>query len=75
LAINGGTAALDTTCIESNEDVDMDDLNPESLWRFRIRNFGPLLVAMDSHGQSLYTAVKANAQAKRAEVLASLGVK
>ena len=75
LAIIGGTAALETTWIESIEDVDMDDLNPESLWRFRIRNFGPLLVAMDSHGQSLYTAVKANAQAKRAEVLASLGVK
>ncbi len=75
LAIIGGTAALETTWIESIEDVDMDDLNPESLWRFRIRNFGPLLVAMDSHGQSLYTAVKANAQAKRAEVLARLGVK
>ena len=75
LAIIGGTAALETTWIESIEDVDMDDLNPESLWRFRIRKFGPLLVAMDSHGQSLYTAVKANAQAKRAEVLASLGVK
>ena len=50
LAIVGGTAALETTWIEAIEDVDLDDLNPESLWHFRIRGFGPLLVAMDSHG-------------------------
>ena len=75
LAIVGGTAALETTWITQIEDVDMDDLNPESLWKFRIRNFGPLLVAMDSHGGSLYSVVKNDAQARRAEVLASLGVK
>lgn len=75
LAIVGGTAALETTWITQIEDVDMDDLNPESLWKFQIRNFGPLLVAMDSHGGSLYSVVKNDAQARRAEVLASLGVK
>jgi L(+)-tartrate dehydratase beta subunit len=75
LAIVGGTAALETTWIEQIEDVDLDDLNPESLWRFRIRNFGPLLVAMDSVGGSLYSAVKRDAQARRAQVLAGLGVK
>jgi L(+)-tartrate dehydratase beta subunit len=74
LAIIGGTAALETTWIEQIEDVDLDDLNPESLWRFRIRHFGPLLVAMDSHGGSLYDAVRDDAQARRAQVLASLGV-
>jgi len=75
LAIVGGTAALETTWIEQIEDVDLDDLNPESLWRFRIRNFGPLLVAMDSVGGSLYSAVKRDAQSRRAQVLAGLGVK
>ena len=75
LAIIGGTAALETTWIEAIEDVDLDDLNPESLWQFRIRNFGPLRVAMDAHGGSLYDAVSANAAAKRAAVLARLGVK
>ena len=33
LAIVGGTAALETTWIEQIEDVDLDDLNPESLWK------------------------------------------
>jgi len=75
LAIVGGTAALETTWIEQIEDVDLDDLNPESLWRFRIRDFGPLLVAMDSHGGSLYSVVAHDAQARRAQVLAGLGVK
>ncbi len=75
LAIVGGTAALETTWIEQIEAVDMDDLNPESLWKFRIRDFGPLLVAMDSFGASLYEVVRDDAQARRAEVLAGLGVK
>jgi L(+)-tartrate dehydratase beta subunit len=74
LAIVGGTAALETTWIEQIEDVDLDDLNPESLWKFRIRDFGPLLVGMDSHGNSLYNDVRTDVAARRAEVLASLGV-
>ena len=75
LAIVGGAAALETTWIEQIEDVDLDDLNPESLWRFRVRDFGPLLVAMDSHGASLYTELKKAAAGRRAAALASLGVK
>jgi len=75
LAVIGGAAALETTWIEQIEDVDLDDLNPESLWKFRVKGFGPLLVSMDSHGGSLYTEVNAQARAKRAAALASLGVK
>lgn len=74
LAIIGGTAALETTWIEKIEAVDLDDLNPESLWKFRIKAFGPLLVAMDSHCGSLYDEVKGNTASRRAEVLESLGV-
>ena len=75
LAIIGGTAALETTWIEAIEDVDLDDLNPESLWQFRIRDFGPLLVAMDSHGGSLYDTVDHAARNRRAAALAALNVK
>ena len=75
LAIVGGAAALETTWIEQIEDVDLDDLNPESLWKFRVKGFGPLLVSMDSHGGSLYTQVNDAARARRAAALASLGVK
>jgi len=75
LAIIGGAAALETTWVEAIEDVDLDDLNPESLWKFRVRGFGPLLVAMDSHGGSLYSRVRDAARGRRAEVLKRLGVR
>ena len=74
LAIIGGTAALETTWVEAIEDVDLDDLHPESLWKLRVRGFGPLLVAMDSHGASLYDKVNAEARARRAAALKQLGV-
>lgn len=75
LAIIGGTAALETTWIEAIEDVDLDDLNPESLWQFRVKNFGPLLVAIDAHGSSVYDKVQAQAAERRADALSALGVK
>ena len=75
LAVIGGAAALETTWIEQIEEVDLDDLNPESLWKFRVKGFGPLLVSMDSHGGSLYTQVNEAARSRRAAALASLGVK
>ncbi len=72
LAIIGGTAALETTWIERIEDVDLDDLNPESLWKFRIKDFGPLLVAMDAHGGSLYSSVRQRAEDRREAALEKL---
>ncbi len=75
LAVIGGTAALETTWVEAIEDVDLDDLHPESLWKFRVRGFGPLVVAMDSHGGSLYDAVNSSARARRAAALKHLGVR
>ena len=75
LAIIGGTAALETTWVEAIEDVDLDDLHPESLWKFRVRGFGPLVVAMDSRGGSLYSQVRSDSRERRAQALASLGVK
>jgi L(+)-tartrate dehydratase beta subunit len=75
LAVIGGAAALETTWVEQIEDVDLDDLNPESLWKFRVKGFGPLLVSMDSHGGSLYTEVNKAARARRDAALVSLGVK
>jgi L(+)-tartrate dehydratase beta subunit len=75
LAVIGGTAALETTWVEAIEDVDLDDLHPESLWKFRVRGFGPLVVAMDSHGASLYEKVNSDARARRAAALKRLGVR
>ena len=61
LAIVGGAAALETMQIEAIEQVWWEDLMPECLWKFRVRNFGPLVVAIDAHGQSLYRNVQERA--------------
>ncbi len=73
LAVVGGAAALQTTWIEAIEDVDFEDLNPECLWKFRIKGFGPLLVTMDSHGGSLHAEINDQAAARRAAVLSNIG--
>jgi len=73
LAIVGGAAALETTWIERIEDVDLDDLHPESLWKFAIHDFGPLLVGMDAHGGSLFAEVQRDVASRRDAVIAGLG--
>jgi fumarate hydratase subunit beta len=36
-----------------------DDLGmPEAVWVFEVDKFGPLIVGIDSHGNSLYQTVK-----------------
>jgi L(+)-tartrate dehydratase beta subunit len=41
---------------------------PECLWKFRVKDFGPLTVAIDAHGNSLYRDVQEQAK-KRLEDL------
>jgi L(+)-tartrate dehydratase beta subunit len=63
-AIVGGAAALETTQIEEIEAVYWEELMPECLWKFRVKDFGPLTVAIDSHGTSLYHDVQESARKK-----------
>src|SRR5436309_14707610 len=67
-AIVGGAAALETTQIEEIEEVAWEDLMPECLWKFRVKDFGPLWVGIDSHGNSLFHDVQ-EAATKRMEAL------
>ncbi|HEV3480369.1 MAG TPA: fumarate hydratase C-terminal domain-containing protein, partial [Gaiellaceae bacterium] len=45
-AIVGGAAALETTQIEAIEEVYWEELMPECLWLFRVKDFGPLWVGI-----------------------------
>jgi len=71
-AIVGGAAALETTQIEEIEEVAWEELMPECLWKFRVKDFGPLTVGIDAHGNSLYHDVQAQAQEKLKEIYARL---
>ena len=67
-AIVGGAAALETTQIEEIEEVAWEELMPECLWKFRVKDFGPLWVGIDSHGNSLFHDVQEAAKKKLEEL-------
>ena len=71
-AIVGGAAALETTQIEEIEEVMWEELMPECLWRFRVKDFGPLWVGIDSHGNSLFHDVQEQASKRLEDIVAKL---
>jgi len=68
LAIVGGAASLETTQIEEVEEVYWEHLHPEAIYKLRVNNFGPLIVAMDSHGNNLYADVRQSVQQKLSKI-------
>jgi L(+)-tartrate dehydratase beta subunit len=72
LAIVGGAAALETTQIEEIEEVAWEELMPECLWKFRVKDFGPLTVGIDAHGGSLYHDVQEEARRRLEGIFARL---
>jgi L(+)-tartrate dehydratase beta subunit len=74
LAIVGGAAALETTQIEEVEEVYWEDLHPEAIYKFRVKDFGPLIVAMDSYGNHLYFDVKKQAIEKLPQLYKQLEI-
>jgi L(+)-tartrate dehydratase beta subunit len=74
LAIVGGAAAVETNQIVEVEKVYWEDIHPEALYQFKVKDFGPLIVAMDSHGNHLYFDVRAEAEKKLPEIYKKLGI-
>jgi len=51
----GGCAVLAARCIEEVEDVKWLDLGmPEAMWVMRVKEFGPLIVSIDTKGNNLF---------------------
>jgi fumarate hydratase subunit beta len=60
LAAVGGTAVSLAESIAEVRSVEWEDLGmAEAMWRFRVERMGPLTVAMDSEGGSLYENLRA----------------
>lgn len=74
LAIVGGAAAVETKQIVEVEKVHFEELHPEALYQFKVKDFGPLTVAMDSHGNHLYFEVKSQAEKKLPGIYKRLGI-
>ena len=63
---------VETFEIEEIEEVAWEELMPECLWKFRVKDFGPLTVGIDAHGNSLYREVQDRAKEKLEEIYARL---
>jgi tartrate/fumarate subfamily iron-sulfur-dependent hydro-lyase beta chain len=59
-AYTGGAGALAADKVEEVEGVYwLEELGmPEAAWIFKVKEFGPLVIAIDSHGKSIYDELK-----------------
>ena len=64
-AMTGGAAVLAATCIKKVKAVYWTDLGmAEAVWHLLVKDFGPLVVSMDTSGKSLYEEITEKAQIK-----------
>lgn len=65
-AFTGGVAILAAKAIKQITNVEWLDLGmPEALWILQVEDFGPLIVAIDTHGNNIFDTVQQNADAKK----------
>jgi len=73
LAYPGGTSAVATKAVKRVVDVHWLDLGtPEAMWVVEVENFGPTMVAIDSHGNNLFLDVMSNAKKVAEEIYTKL---
>ncbi len=69
----GGTSPLLTNGVVERIETGWDDLIEQfRLSRFRLRNFGPVTIAIDSHGNSMYQKLQDTAAGRMPDILKSL---
>ncbi len=74
-AFTGGAGALAAKAIKKVVRVEWLDLGmPEAMWVFEVEDFGPLIVAIDSHGNNLYEDVKRAVEERKAKIYEMLGI-
>jgi fumarate hydratase subunit beta len=74
-AFTGGAALLAARAIKSVKTVEWFDLGmPEALWIFEAEEFGPITVAIDSHGNNLFEEVKKKTEENRKLIYERLGI-
>jgi L(+)-tartrate dehydratase beta subunit len=72
----GGCAVLAATGVEEIEKVEWLDLGmPEALWVSRVKNFGPLIISIDTKGNNLFEKNKKTFNQKKAPVVEEISKK
>ena len=68
-----GCAVLAATQVEEIENAQWRDLGmPETLWVCRVKEFGPLIVSIDTHGRNLFEENKVEFNRKKDEQIAEI---
>jgi fumarate hydratase subunit beta len=74
-AFTGGAAVLAAKAIKNIKSVEWYDLGmPEAMWVFDVQDFGPLAIAIDSHGNNLFTDIQKTVEEKRQKIYEKLGI-
>lgn len=74
-AFTGGAAVLAAKAIKNVKSVEWFDLGmPEAMWVFEVEEFGPLAVAIDSHGNNLFTDIQKNVEENKQKIYQKLGI-
>ena len=68
-----GCAVVAATQVEEIESADWTELGmPEMLWKCRVKEFGPLIVSIDAHGNNLFEQNKVKFNEKKDAALAEI---
>ena len=68
-----GCAVVAATQVEQIESADWAELGmPETLWKCRVKEFGPLIVSIDAHGNNLFEQNKVKFNEKKDAALAEI---
>ncbi|MEM2142957.1 MAG: FumA C-terminus/TtdB family hydratase beta subunit [Candidatus Thorarchaeota archaeon] len=72
----GGCGALAAKGLKEVRAYEWQDLGmPEALWVITAEEFGPLLVTMDSHGNSMHEEMAKSVATRKAHVYSLIGIK
>jgi fumarate hydratase subunit beta len=74
-AFTGGAAILAAKAIKNVRGVEWFDLGmPEAMWIFEAEDFGPLAIAIDSHGNNLFTDMQKTVEENKQRIYQKLGI-
>ena len=74
-AFTGGAAVLAAKAIKNVRSVEWYDLGmPEAMWVLEVKDFGPLTVAIDAHGNNLFEEVREKVEETKQKIYEKLSV-
>jgi len=74
-AFTGGAAILAAKAVKNVRSVEWLDLGmPEAMWILEVEEFGPLAIAIDSHGNNLFTEVQKKVEESKQRIYQKLGL-